>query len=169
LRHKWQSFDGKNDHVRLLENSPLKVSVSSLARRRQKVKPYFLPVQIAKKDEQSSSFFGVKTRKPHGRKNSALGLYGLKLGLACFKPKTKRRGYFLTLPKTAAKHFRLIDPQKLGWRVVVSPLISSEAVVALLLKSSASTSNSNKPLRSEESHEHKTCGIFVHEAVFRPR
>jgi hypothetical protein len=37
-----------------------------------------LPIYVAKKDKQSSSFFGVKTRKTHGWANSALGLYGLK-------------------------------------------------------------------------------------------
>jgi hypothetical protein len=31
---------------------------------RQKVKTYFLPVQSAKKDKRSSSFFGVKATKP---------------------------------------------------------------------------------------------------------
>jgi hypothetical protein len=34
---------------------------------RQKVKTYFLPVQLAEKGKQSLPFSGVKARKPHGR------------------------------------------------------------------------------------------------------
>jgi hypothetical protein len=54
------------------------------------MKTYFLPVQLAKKDKQSSPFFGGKATKPHARtypsaKGFALGLQGLKPGFAWFQ------------------------------------------------------------------------------------
>jgi hypothetical protein len=51
-------------------------------RRRQKMKPYFLPVQTAKKDRQSLPFFGEKAREPQGGPVLRCFLQGLKAGFA---------------------------------------------------------------------------------------
>jgi hypothetical protein len=42
---------------------------------RQKVKPYFLPVQSAKKNRQSLSFFGVRATQTQGRAGFSLSLF----------------------------------------------------------------------------------------------
>jgi hypothetical protein len=56
-------------------------------RERQKVKPYFLPVQSAKKSRQSQPFFGEKATQHQGRANFSLFFHGLKARLPAFKPK----------------------------------------------------------------------------------
>jgi hypothetical protein len=53
-----------------------------LLRSRQKINPYFLPVQTAKKDRQSPPFLEGKAIEPQGRGGFALFLHGLKVGFA---------------------------------------------------------------------------------------
>jgi hypothetical protein len=66
-------------------------------RRRQKVKPYFLPVQSAKKNRRSLPFFEKKATQHQGKADASLFFHGLKARLPAFKPQTYRSGYSLTL------------------------------------------------------------------------
>jgi hypothetical protein len=54
---------------------------------RQKVKPYFLPVQSAKKNRRSLPFFEEKATQHQGHANLPLLFHGLKAKLPAFKPK----------------------------------------------------------------------------------
>jgi hypothetical protein len=73
-----------------------------VSRRRQKVKPYFLPVQSAKKNRQSLPFFEEKATQHQGRANLLLFFSWLEGEATSLQTQTylsKSSGYFLTLPK----------------------------------------------------------------------
>jgi hypothetical protein len=73
-----------------------------IVRERQKVNPYFLPVQSAKKVRQSLPFFGKKTTQHQGRANLLLFFSWLEGKATCLQTQTylsKSSGCFLTLAK----------------------------------------------------------------------